>query len=335
MLLGKRGLGMQSKSIKGHTILVSGASGIVGYGILRSLQGHGHQLIGATIYDVSPANCFSNIVLNPPRTTDSNYLPWLLEAISRYGIELVIPGIEVDMSFWNKHRDDIRKAGAFALLNTFELIEACLDKWTFYQILEKNNCKYRIDSTLKSDFNHFSLPFILKPRHGYGSRGIVKIDSFDLFVRYKDRIGNELMMQEIVGTRDEEYTVSAFFNHDSAIAACMVLRRRLSPQGFTEIAEVVPIDNSLEKIIKELACIFHPVGPTNFQFRRHNGEWKLLEINPRISSSTSIRKAFGYNESQMCIDYFLDDLVIGQPELRSGQAIRYTEDYIIYDGDNI
>lgn len=32
-------------------------------------------------------------------------------------------------------------------------------------------------------------------------------------------------------------------------------------------------------------------------------DWKMKEINPRISSSTSIRAAFGYNEAEMCVSY--------------------------------
>ena len=58
---------------------------------------------------------------------------------------------------------------------------------------------------------------------------------------------------------------------------------------------------------------------------------KLLEINPRISSSTSIRTAFGYNEALMAIQYFLEQQKQTKTKLKSGQAIRYVEDYILFD----
>ena len=61
----------------------------------------------------------------------------------------------------------------------------------------------------------------------------------------------------------------------------------------------------MKEAIKNLCEIFNPFGPTNFQFRYHEGNLKLLEINPRISSSTSIRMKFGYNESLMAVEYFL------------------------------
>ena len=91
----------------------------------------------------------------------------------------------------------------------------------------------------------------------------------------------------------------------------------------------------IKDIIEELAKIFKPIGPTNFQFRNHKGKWKLLEINPRISSSTSLKTAFGHNECKMAVEYFLEGKEVEQPKIKKGSAIRYTEDYIFYDCDNI
>ena len=58
---------------------------------------------------------------------------------------------------------------------------------------------------------------------------------------------------------------------------------------------------------------------------------KLLEINPRISSATSIRTAFGMNEAVMCVQHYLWGKVIEQPVLRAGRAERFIEDRIGYD----
>ena len=316
------------------TILVSGASGIVGYGILRSLKNYDCRLIGTTIYETSPADCFSDLVLHPPLTVDENYIPWLIETIEKYHIDMIIPAIEADMSCWNKNRSLLEKTGTFVMLNSSELIELCLDKWKFYQKIKENNFKYAIETSLDADFKRFELPFLLKPRCGFGSKGIIKIEDKSSFEKHKSEIGKNLMMQEFVGSIEEEYTASGFFDKNSDLKAFMVMKRKLSKQGFTEVAKVVD-ESQLKEIIKELAQIFKPVGATNFQFRKHNDSWKLLEINPRISSSTSLKTAFGYNECKMTLDYFLDKKEITQPKIKKGSAIRYTEDYIFYDSDNI
>ena len=56
------------------TILVSGASGILGYGILKSLQQSNisYKLIGTSIYDDSIAPVFCDIFEKALRTDDSN-----------------------------------------------------------------------------------------------------------------------------------------------------------------------------------------------------------------------------------------------------------------------
>ncbi len=326
-------LDMQSKKNKG-TILVSGASGIVGYGILRSLRNSGYRLIGTTIYEISPADCFSDVVLRPPKTVDENYITWLIETINEYSIDMIIPGIEDDMSVWNKNRSVIEKTGTFVMLNDSFLVELCLDKWFFFEKLKSCKLPCVIETSLDCTYEKYARPFILKPRCGFGSKGIVKIDSEDEFEKYRGKIGPELMMQEYVGTEDEEYTMSAFFDVENKLQAYIIMKRKLSKLGFTEFAEVVEIPE-LVKIICEISDVLKPIGPTNFQFRKHNNEWKILEINPRISSSTSIRTKMGYNECQMCVDYFLEHKSIEQPHIRKGKAYRYTEDYIIYDCDNI
>lgn len=331
MLLVKQDLVMQSKK---YNILVSGASGIVGYGILRSLKNCNCKLIGTTIYEHSPADCFSDIVLHPPLTVDESYIPWLTKTIKDYNVDMIIPAIEADMSCWNKHRRELEAAGTFVMLNNPKLVELCLDKWNFYKHLKDSGFKYLIKSSLEPDFEQFELPFLLKPRCGFGSKGIVKVEDRETFDKYKLEIGENLMMQEFVGTVDEEYTASGFFDEESNLKATMAMKRKLSKQGFTEIAEVVE-ENGLTEVIKQLARILKPVGATNFQFRKHNGEWKLLEINPRISSSTSLKTAFGYNECKMTVDYFLNGKEIVQPKIRKGKAIRYTEDYIFYDSNYI
>ena len=329
------GLDMQLKNAKKYTILVSGASGIVGYGILRSLKERGDCfLIGTTIYSESPANCFADVVEIVPQTNASEYLCCLKKLIVRYSIDMIIPGIEADMSVWNKAREELESTGTFVLLNNSDLISMCLDKWRFYEKLVENNYSGRIETSIGLDYKRFSFPFLLKPRCGFGGRGIVKITSKEQFEQNKNEIGSQLMMQEYVGSEAEEYTVSAFFDDKSAIRAVMGLKRKLSSIGYTETAKVVDTKEFMGDI-KFLADIFKPVGPTNFQFRKNGDALKLLEINPRISSSSSIRMNFGYNESSMAIDYFLEGKEVAQPIIKMGHAMRYIEEYIFYDSIDI
>lgn len=316
------------------TILVSASSGIVGYGILRNLRNHGYKLIGTTIYDLSPANCFADVVEIVPKANDSDYVDALVRIIKKYNVDILAPGHESEMIVWNENREKIKETGAVLLLNNEKLISLCSDKWLFYQEEEKKGLPCRIRTNLGLNIDNLSFPMVVKPRRGYGSQGVRVIRDNEELDEYKKWGNDSYIIQDFVGNNNEEYTVSAFFDSESCLKAMMALKRKLSKGGFTEMAETVRIDE-FKDIITQLGSVFKPVGPTNFQFRKVGNIYKLLEINPRISSSTSIRAKFGYNECLMAIDYFLDNKDIVQPKIKKGRAIRYIEEYIWYDSDNI
>lgn len=317
-------------------VLVSGASGIVGYGVLRSLRQSGQScfLVGTSIYSDSVAPAFCDAFELAPPTDAPEYLDWLLTTLRQHRIDMLIPGIEIDMYHWVAHIPQICGTGALPLLNEPELIALCKDKWTFYQRLCEAGVACAIESSLETDFaalaQRFGLPFLLKPRRGFGSKGIVRVASKEVFDRHSAEIGSVLMAQPIVGDDEEEYTISAFCNGQGGYFACMALRRKLSRDGYTDRAEVA--DSAEFVLAMNVLCrLFRPLGPTNFQFRRCAEGPRLLEINPRISSSTSIRTAFGYNESAMALDFFLDRLTPVQPAIRGGRAVRYTDEQIFYE----
>ena len=317
------------------TVLVSGTSGIVGYGILHSLRASGIELnlIGTTIYEDSVAQGFCDVFELAPPTTSNEYIQWLVRIIKKHQVNLLIPGIEADMYKWEECKTEIEATGAKIVINNVSLINLCRDKWLFYQELKNRNSSFAIESSLSSNYDfladHFQLPFLLKPRQGFGSKGIVRIQDQAAFMNHKDFMNTVLIAQPIVGTDDEEFTTSAFCNGSGGFFCLMTLRRKLSKDGFTEKAEVAEIEG-MREALETLCGYFKPIGPTNFQFRLHNGELKLLEINPRISSSTSIRAKFGYNESKMAVEYFLFDKLPKQPHIRKGRAVRYVEDFIFY-----
>ena len=324
------------EGVSKRRILVSGASGIVGYSILRSLRKSAQDcfLVGTSIYDDSVAPSFCDVFELAPATSEAGYIDWLLTVIRHHGIEMVIPGIEIDMYSWVEHVPEIRGAGAEPLLNCPDLIGLCKDKWAFYLRLKEAAAGCVIDTSLAQNFailqEKFGLPFLLKPRRGFGSKGIVRVTTEADFMPHCPDVGRLLMAQPIVGNDEQEYTTSAFCDGQGKYFASMTLRRKLSLDGFTAKAEVVDT-TVFSPVIDELCEIFRPYGPTNFQFRVCGDDHKLLEINPRISSSTSIRAAFGYNESEMAVAYFLGGITPIQPVIRQGRAVRYTDEQIYFE----
>lgn len=315
-------------------IFVSGVSGIVGYGVVKTLLNSKHALniTGTSIYDNHIGTELCHKFIKVPKTNTSNYLDWFQNHFSQYSYDLVIPGIEDDMKAWNKIRSQNKEIKF--LLNNESLINLCSDKWHFFKKLKEYNISCKIDSCVDGSYHSikekFGKRFVAKPRDGYGSKDFRILNSQIEFESVQKELGERALYQKYIPDDEGEYTCSVFFDYDSQQCSKIAFKRELSKDGYTNYAETVDFSvfqNSVDSLAKHLK----PIGPTNFQFRVFDGNPYLLEINPRISSSTSIKSTFGYNEAEMSIDYFVFKKKLNQPKTLKGKSFRYTEDYTVYE----
>ena len=318
-------------------ILVTGVGAVIGYGILRSLRNSGKSffLVGTDTNSDAAGQFWSDKFWVAPKTNDPLYLNWLCNLLIDEKIDLMIPGIEQDVDFLSQNNLSSGGYLGSIALNNKELIGIARDKWVFDLKLVKLKYRGRIESKLTGSFeflkSEFGLPFLLKPRIGYASKGIVFVKSKEVFERYSKDLGAELFAQKYIGKDEKEYSVSAFGDGKGSVCAISALNRKLAPDGSTQKAVNCPISEFVDDI-KQLSEWFRPLGPTNFQFRKdENGMLRLLEINPRISSSTSIRTAFNFNESLFSTDFYLDGQLPMQPEFKTGMVSRYLEEVIFSD----
>lgn len=325
------------------TVMVTGVGAIIGYGVLRSLKlSHPDaRLIGTDIYPDAVGRAWCDDFVVAPYTSSLGYNNWLTDQIKSLGIDLLIPAIEQDVDFLSDNRDLLKNLNCQVALNAGRLVEVSRDKWLMDRELLSLDEKSRINSincgTYEELCNELGSPFLLKPRRGYASKGIVRVTNADHFALHANGLGEVLIAQSIVGTDDKEYTVSVFGDGTGELLAINVLKRKLAADGSTAKAvSILPKDvSSLIETVERLVQHFRPIGPTNLQFRETDEGWKLLEMNPRISSSTSIRTAFGYNESAMCYEFYLNGLKPTQPPIKLGHAERYIEEVTVIDRNTV
>ncbi len=323
------------------TVLITGVGAIIGYGLIKSLRkasGQEIKIIGTDIYPDAVGQAWCDEFYIAPQTASTEYKAWITGLIKENAVDLVIPGIEQDLHFLSDNRDIFELVPTKVVLNSQRLIDLSRDKWLMHQELKMINHISRIPSYLEGDFqtlkDKIGAPFLLKPRKSYASKGIVRIHSAQDFQSYGEQLGHKYMAQPIVGNDDEEYTVSIFGNGTANIDATITLRRKLAQDGSTQKAKRVELPE-LDETVRTLCAHFKPLGPTNLQFRKQGEIFYLLEINPRISSATSIRTAFGHNEAEMCVNFFIHGKTITQPILKNGHAVRYIEDMVFYDSSNL
>ena len=317
-----------------YTIAVTGVGALIGQGIARSLCPGGRARIVGVDRRITPfSRTFCDVVAQKPAIDEASeaYIDFWRDLVRREAIDLILPGLSIDMAFFDTNRAEFFDMGVAVALNSEKLIALCADKFDFHAAYSAAGFP-AIPSARPESWEHAlaelgPAPLLLKPRRGEGSAGIVRLHDAEDFTYWTRHNGDNWLMQTIVGTDTEEFTVGIYGLGDGAYIGPIIMRRKLTRAGHTGEAEVLdhPV---LAEITARIAQHFEPTGPTNLQFRMDGETPYLLEINPRFSSSCSLRAAFGFVEAEMCIDDLLAGKRPEQPLIRHGTAHRYNEDFI-------
>ncbi len=315
-------------------ILVTGVGAIIGYGVIRSLRMTDRRLniIGTDIYEDAVGQAWCDEFVQAPYAVSDEYLGFLSDLILKRDVDLAFFGTEQEIQRCTSCQGDIDPMIYQRLvLNDPRLLELSNDKWVTREALIARGLEHLaipsvIDGSYRSISASWGDTFLLKPRRSYASKGMHVVHDESEFTFYKERMGSQFMAQKLVGDAEHEYTVGVFGLGDGTHAGMIQMQRKLSQEGATAKAKVV-FEDGLSNAVSELCRAFSPKGPTNMQFRKEGDGFLLLEINPRISSSTSIRAALGYNEAEMCLEHLLEGKM-PHPSVKAGSALRFIDEIV-------
>lgn len=323
---------MRTKTIN---VLVTGVGAIIGYGVIKSIRKSDQPatIIGTDIYNDAVGQHWCDEFIQAPYAVADEYIPFLIDVIQRHSIDIVFFGTEQEIYKCIDSRQELGKYYKRLVINKPEILQLSRDKWAMQQaLIEQGLEKLVIPSVIQGSYDQISSlwgsRFLLKPRSSYASKGIHLVDNKKDFDFFKPQMGEGFMAQKLMGDAEHEYTVGVFGLGDGSNSGMIQMKRKLSQEGATAKAWTLQ-DERLTEAVDEICAELKPIGPTNMQFRLHEGNYYLLEVNPRISSSTSIRAAFGFNEALMSIDYFLNGTVT-HPYLKNGAAQRFIDEVITY-----
>ena len=321
------------------TVLVTGVGAIIGYGLINSLKKSKYncRVIGIDIFHDAVGQKWCDKFIQGVRADSDEFIDFINNIVRTEKVDLLIPGIEQDLKALIEGFDRLEHTAKYSL-NNKALYQTFDDKWKTYKFLEgvADLIPY-IDysETLYEEAKKmFGLPFILKQNISYASKGVAVIHDKKEFDFYIDRFGSGCMAQKKLDIKNKEYTCSLFGLGDGTFVNPTCLRRELSQEGATKKALNVKVDDTLMNTMRQICqkCRFE--GPTNLQFIEENGKYLLLEINGRVSSSTSMRTIFGVNEAEMCIDHYLMQTIPETKEQKYGTVMRYIGD-ATFDSDTL
>ncbi|WP_340817907.1 carbamoyl-phosphate synthase large subunit [Methanolobus sp. WCC4] len=318
----------------------------------RSLKEEGYEVV---LVNSNPAT-----IMTDPDTADAVYI----EPIEAKTIEKIIAkerpdgliagiGGQTGLNITSELAENgvFEKYGVELLGTSLEAIKNTEDRELFKQAMEKIGEKVPRSTAVSSLkeaealIDELGLPLIIRPAYTLGGAGggiaysreeLLEITERGL---RRSRINQVLVEESVLGWKEFEYEVMRDSN-DTCIVICNM--ENLDPMGVHtgESIVVTPsqtLNDEEHQVLRSAAIkiirAFGIEGGCNIQFAAKDGEYRIVEVNPRVSRSSALAsKATGYPIARvtakiaigMALDEILNDVTKKTPA-----SFEPTIDYIV------
>jgi carbamoyl-phosphate synthase large subunit len=235
-------------------------------------------------------------------------------AVRTHGVKYILPSSEREIGYFHRHRSTYADRGVEVLINNGVILDHFLDKFLTVDFLRRHALPHPRTFLLEAYRGELGYPVVLKKRWGSGSKLVLVARDDEELAFYHGRHGGEtLVVQEYLGTPDDEYTAGVFA--DGTRVYSILFRRYLaSDAGITRYAELVA-EPDIQGLAENLARVTGLRGSINIQARKVGAVLVPFEINPRISGTAFVRHYFGFRD----VEWWLD--------MKEGMPIRYSPKY--------
>ncbi len=300
-------------------ILVTGVGGDIGQGILKCLRDSfkDASLIGCDIDKYAGGRSMVDAFeVAPPARDEVNYLSFMEQMAKKYEVKYIYPATEVEIGWFDEHRhylDDVA-----ILINNKFIVGIFSDKYKTVRYLEQLGLLCPKTFLIEEYDGQLGYPFLIKQRRGSGGRGLIEVRDSDDFEFYRKRVSNAIV-QEKVGTVDEEYTVGVFSDGKEDYSICF--RRYL---GYDNLSKLVVLADcgETEKMARTIVKSCKLEGCLNVQLRKTDRGYVPFEVNPRISSACYFRHCFGFQDVKWWLDLKEGKPINYEPKYSKGIGVR-------------
>jgi len=297
------------------SVLVTGAGGLTGQGIIRSLRAiESSPRIIATDTSLVAAGFYwaDKSFMLPHSSQQDLYLASMAEKSKRNDVKVIFPGSDMEARLLSAKNPDPNIISIAA--SSEKVWDVTGDKLKLSELCMRLEIPHPITYNLTTDnvekmIKQYGFPIVIKQRVGSGSRGMTVVRSReDLSDIAFENLRDTFMVQEYLPIEDSEYTVGTYFDiHSEEKNPITIAYRRTLYNGNTSTA-ITHNPKIFANTIKQLATNLGIVGYANFQFVMKDGEPHLIDLNARFSSSTSMSLSLGYN----WVETYLNNLLFNE-----------------------
>tara|TARA_B100000787_G_C16149603_1_gene275945 strand:- start:138 stop:1163 length:1026 start_codon:yes stop_codon:yes gene_type:complete len=335
-------------------ILMTGAGAPGGPGIIKCLKEiPNSKLIVGDADDMASGKFLNDSFVLLPKAKDDNFIHKVLSICKEMEIDLIFPLVTMELFKFSKNRDIFERNNIKIIVSDFANLSIANNKSALYKHLAKKEVatpmfrvvkNYEEFYKAKEEVKSVTSSYCLKPSISNGSRGVRLVDDeineYDLLFNEKpnslyitdEKINTilkensfpELLIAEILP--GNEYTIDTIVDNNGN-PILILPRLRTKTNGGISVAgkfeKHIKIIDYCDKIIRSLKLL----GPIGIQVKEDKfGEFKILEINPRIQGTSVAALGVGINLPKLAVESFLG-INYTIPEIKwNTEFIRYYEE---------
>lgn len=256
-----------------------------------------------------------------PRMTEPGYLDCLKEICKEEAINVLLPLQEDELVLIAKNKKIFSDIGVLPLVSDLDKVSLCKDKYLL-------NCRLRdqginaVSTVLAGDYLATAkkqVDVFVKPRFGAGSINTMGVRTKRLLEALMEEAETELVVQPRVSGK--EYGVDVYVDTESGEIVALFCKEKLRMRaGETEKSKSVKNDQ-IKALVMNAVSFLQLRGPLDVDVMEQEGEYFILEINPRFGGGyphayecgISFPKYIACNarkeSNPVCLDAYQEDTV--------------------------
>jgi carbamoyl-phosphate synthase large subunit len=315
-------------------VAITGISGDVGLGAIRGLRAGRDPLNNIWILGLdAKEDCASRHMVDTfarlPPVSDREYLDALKARLREHAVDVLLPGIDSEIILLSRARDRFANVGTRIALAPAGLVEAADDKLatTAFVVGHGLNAPATCDADRPMDLG---FPVVAKPRRGNGSKGVLILNDSRRLETFLDERHSGYCLQRYV--EGPEVTVGFLYDWNGELRDAIAMERTLDC-GRTVRATVTKSPEIL-RFIADFGAKIRCTGSVNAQLRMDPDTGpQIFEINARLSGSTAMRIALGFNDPLRIVMHLARGAPIERANVNDATVYRLSSELVVRPRD--
>jgi carbamoyl-phosphate synthase large subunit len=269
-------------------VLVTGAGGPAGVAVIRSLKQHGHQVVAVDANPLAVGLRLADERHVVPLRTDPQYVAAVLRVATVGNVQALLCTVAEEYEVLVPATEYLEEAGIHTLMPALAAVRSCTDKWAFHRRISASGLP--VPATNLGTDEGVPGPWVVKPRHGRGSRDVVVATTRTQLASALRTVPDPIVQTELTG---REFTCDTLVDASGTLVAAVPRWRIDTRGGISTVGETFH-DDEVVNVVGLVLKAVELTGPANVQgFVSEDGRVVVHEVNPRFSGGLPLSLAAG------------------------------------------